>query len=410
MKLLKTSVLTAVIIILCAVVGMGCLFAVYLIPTDKMQEHLTTSAETLSHELTHEPFLNIQGYTLDIHTDALMLLETADNDETHSVFERSLLCPHLTDEKETDEFHMREFLIADALHQNPSSYRVTYARYWHGYQLWLKPLLYLTDYHGIRMIVGAVQVILTVLLFLTAWKREKKILLVLLPVCGALLPPAMVCMEYMSLYSIIVISSIILLKRNGGGWYFFAGVGIAVAYFDYLTYPIVSLGVLLILYGMQHQYRFWEFVKFSFAWGIGYAGMWSSKWAVATIFTEENIFLDAWKNMMHRTADNAYTQNFSLGDVVLKNISYFVSSPAILLFLGCLIVCTVTLTKQKEHFSKEKVLACLSVGLMPFLWYAVLKNHSWVHAFMTNKDLCNLMTAILALMLPQQIKNEKPPS
>ena len=65
---------------LCAIVGMECLFAVYLIPVDRMQEHLTTSAETLSHESTHEPFLGIQGYTLDIHTDSLMLMETADND------------------------------------------------------------------------------------------------------------------------------------------------------------------------------------------------------------------------------------------------------------------------------------------------------------------------------------------
>ena len=402
MRFFKQFVFTIVMIGICAIVGMGCLFAVYLIPVDRMQEHLTTSAETLSHESTHEPFLGIQGYTLDIHTDSLMLMETADNDEMHSTFQRSLLCSHLTDEQETDEFHMREFLIAYAGNQNPPCYRVTYARYWHGYQLWLKPLLYVTDYHGIRCIVGIFQIIITVLLLGIAWKRDRNLILLLLPVCGALLPPAMVCMEYMSLYSIIVISCIILLKRKKWGWYFFVGVGIAVAYFDYLTYPIVSLGILLLLYGMMQPYHSWEFVKYSFAWGIGYAGMWACKWVVATIFTKENVFLEAWQNMAHRTADNAYLQNFNLWDVIVKNIHYFVSNPAILLSLGCLASEIVRCSQLKKRFDKTKLFACGFVGLMPFLWYTVLKNHSWVHAFMTNQDLCTATTAILFLMSPKK--------
>ena len=409
MKVFRTFFLTVVSIILCAFVGMGLLYAVYWIPVDRMQEHLTTSAETLSHESTHEPFLDIRGYTLDIHTDALMLLETADNDENHSIFQRSLLCSHLTDEQETDEFHMREFLIAYAFHQNPACYRVTYARYWHGYQLWLKPLLYVTDYHGIRYIVGIFQIIITVLLFWIAWKRDKRIILLLLPVCGALLLPAMVCMEYMSLYIIIVVSAVIFLKRKKCGWYFFLCTGVAVAYFDYLTYPIVSLGILLLLYGMIHsQYDFRKAIQFSFAWGIGYAGMWALKWGIASVSTEENVFLDAWQNMAHRTADNAYTQNFSVWQVICKNFSYFVSSPVIFLLLGCLIAEIVLLSKQKIYLHKEKAFVCLFVGVMPFLWYAVLKNHSWVHAFMTNKDLCITMTAILSLMLPKITETKKP--
>ena len=400
MSYFKNFALTAFFIALCAFEGMGGLFAVYLIPTDRMQEHLTASAQTLSHEATHEPFLGFQGYTLDIHTDALMLLETADNDGNHSVFQRSLLCSHLTDEQETDEFHMREFLIAYAFHQNPPCYRVNYARYWHGYQLWLKPLFYLTDYQGIRIVVGTVQVLLTILLLLSAWYHDKKLLFLLLPFCGALLPPAMVCMEYMSLYSIIVISAIVLFKQNPCGWYFFVGVGVAVAYFDYLTYPIVSLGVLLLLYGMLYQYRFGEFIKFSLAWAVGYAGMWACKWGIATAFTEENIFLDAWQNFVHRSANHAYTQNFNLWNVIFKNIHYFVCSPAIFLFFGCLIAVFVISFKHQKHFNKEKILACLFVGGMPFLWYAVLKNHSWVHAFMTYKDLCVTMSAVLALAMP----------
>ncbi len=404
MKLFQTVISTFVIIVLCAVMGMGCMLAVYLIPVDRMQQHLTTSAELLSLESTHEPFWDIRGYTLDIHTDSLMLMETADNDSNHSAFQRSLLCSHLTDEKETDEFHMRDFLIAYALHQNPPCYRVTYARYWHGYQLWLKPLLYFTDYHGIRIFVGTVQIILTALLLLTAWKKDRKILLLLLPICGALLLPAMVCMEYMSLYSIIIISAVVMLKRQQCGWYFFLVVGVAVAYFDYLTYPIVSLGILLLLHGIIQKYHFPEMILFSSAWGIGYAGMWACKWILATAFTDENVFLDAWLNFAHRSADNAYLQNFNLWDIILKNVRYFISSPAIWLFLICFVICIVMLFQQKKYPQKEKIFACLFVGVLPFLWYAVLKNHSWVHAFMTNKDLSLTITAFLAFIMPYNIK------
>ena len=59
---------------------------------------------------------------------------------------------------------------------------------------------------------------------------------------------------------------------------------------------------------------------------------------------------------------------------------------------------------QKIRFQKTKLFACVFVGVMPFLWYAVLKNHSWVHAFMTNKDLSLTITAFLAFVMPDNIK------
>ena len=89
-------------------------------------------------------------------------------------------------------------------------------------------------------------------------------------------------------------------------------------------------------------------------WLSGYAGMWALKWGIASVSTEENVFLDAWQNMAHRTADNAYTQNFSVWQVICKNFSYFVSSPVIFLLLGCLIAEIVLLSTEMSICGREK--------------------------------------------------------
>ena len=46
----------------------------------------------------------------------------------------------------------RKVLTDYYIEEVPLPESVGYPRYWHGYEIWLKPLLSLTDYAGIRMI------------------------------------------------------------------------------------------------------------------------------------------------------------------------------------------------------------------------------------------------------------------
>ena len=72
-------------------------------------------------------------------------------------------------------------------------------------------------------------------------------------------------------------------------------IGIVVSYFDFLTYPLVTLGVplclLLILQADKITYlqKIKNIISLSIAWVIGYLGMWAMKWMIGSIATHKNI-------------------------------------------------------------------------------------------------------------------------
>ena len=68
---------------------------------------------------------------------------------------------------------------------------------------------------------------------------------------------------------------------------FFLIVGILTSYFDFLTYPVVTLGIPLCCYFLLESDRLWNNIKrltgFSVSWAIGYAGMCAAKWVIADL-------------------------------------------------------------------------------------------------------------------------------
>ena len=58
------------------------------------------------------------------------------------------------------------------------------------------------------------------------------------------------------------------------------------------------------------------------SWGVGYAGMWSSKWILASLFTKENIIADAITSVLHRVGVTESNESVSAVQVILKNIGW----------------------------------------------------------------------------------------
>lgn len=71
-------------------------------------------------------------------------------------------------------------------------------------------------------------------------------------------------------------------------------IGMLTSFFDFLTYPLFTLGMPLILISVLGTFssvqKLCDIVKNSIFWGIGYGGMWCGKWMVGSILTGDNLF------------------------------------------------------------------------------------------------------------------------
>ena len=53
--------------------------------------------------------------------------------------------------------------------------------------------------------------------------------------------------------------------------------------------------------------------------------------------------------------------------------------------------------KKKIKISLNSFVVCSIIGAMPFVWYAVLGNHSWIHFWFAYRELAIFINALLML-------------
>lgn len=133
----------------------------------------------------------------------------------------------------------------------------------------------------------------------------------------------------------------------------------------------------------------WKNIFFyTVSWGIGYVGMWSSKWVIASVFTGENIIYDAFGAIAYRSG--YFTEKHSYYDTLKLNLSAC-NRKVILPAFICVAVC-IAVFRIKKHIRIERRLflvlgAILFVSLYPFFWYLFTKDHSCCHSYFTWREL-----------------------
>lgn len=190
---------------------------------------------------------------------------------------------------------------------------------------------------------------------------------------------------------------------------FFMCVGIVTNWLDLLTYPLVALGFPLIIWmAVQEKNRKPERLggvcMLIAAWGIGYGGMWVLKWAFASLVLGRNVFSEALSQILLRTASDAGERHLTAVLVVAKNLWMVCRKPYILLVLGMAVY---EGWKWFRPIGNKGVfgvgrwsenLPWALVAVLPFVWYAGLKNHSWMHAYFTYRELSVSVLAVFAWM------------
>ena len=383
--------------------GYLALVCVYALPTEPIQKNVAEAANIMQMDGSHpELVYGHQDTMLDNLTDSIMLL-TARYEGTESVFEESLLNSRFTVNGLMDS----EVLAAEASGKYLNGETSSYGRYWHGYLLYLKPLLMVLNYGQIRYLVGGVQFALLVAVLYLFVKKQKEMHMIPFVAAYLFLNPAALSLslQYFPASVLTMLQFVVILmqedkyRNNPMRWIFhFFIVGGLIAYFDFLTYPLLTLGMPLVFLLAENRKSLKadiiSFVCSCVSWGIGYVAMWGSKWILGSLLTEENIIADAFESVLLRAGATESEAQVSALETIIKNIG---ANKLGILFAVVAFLCIVLsgIVKKSTINLKKAHIAILLCAVLPFMWYVVISNHSYIHFWFTYRILAISIYSIL---------------
>lgn len=419
-KSLQRLLLNNIILLICfAIAGFLALLLVHFIPVDRMQQHVRESLPMIESEFDRDSL--IEEYPAAFtggFTDCLMLENAVYKNPEHSTLEQMLLM--YRGESGEGEGWATGYSLMDFLYGEEQTKEVSYARYWHGYLVVLKPLLYLTNFNTIRLLQASVQMILAGLVVMAFCKRKNAFL-------GKAYILSLPFLYFFSLYAslslsicfyILAVTLLIQIKYNDTledrRLYaeFFLVVGMAASYFDFLTYPIITLGfplcVWLYFSGEKISVQLKKMIGYSAEWFVGYGGLWALKWVIADVITGSGTIRDGIATLLERTGtvEDASKASGYIG-VIKENISAFTNWGfyliifVIAVWLAVSVVRTLTDKsgdKNSAHHFKKKIMDAfplLVVAVYPFIWFFFTQNHSYEHSIFTCKILSVTVFALI---------------
>ena len=317
---MKTIIKYFIIFIVFIAVFVATLYITSLIPSSWLQKNVQESSEVLLKESNRKKvYIKTKKMTFqfDNFTDALMINTAYSIDSTTPLYSaftakknyipgktKTIMQDSVSELKSASKYngyHNEVGELYDVAH-NDIEESFEYARYWHGYLIFLRPLLTVFNITTIRIILITIFVALGMWLLYLLYKK-------LSPFIAMFFFVGLTGVEYLymgislqgaSIFLILMISSIYILIRHEKiksiGITFFI-IGMLTNFFDFLTVPILTYGVPLIIYFLLQQKNqrlsFKEstiiFIKTGISWILGYAGTWLAKWILMDLIYDRNL-------------------------------------------------------------------------------------------------------------------------
>lgn len=289
-----------------------------------------------------------------------------------------------------------------------------YARYWHGYMIFLRPMLCV----GTIELIRYVNMALLLLLFTTTcsllvrklgFAVSVPFVLSLAMVWFLFVPMSL---TYVSVFYIMLLAVCVLLTRfermrDTDLCVFFFAIGMLTSFFDLLTAPLLTLGMpLLVLLALKlsaplpaRRPLVLDALMLSVFWGLGFGLFWLLKWLIAAPILGQNVLGDAANSILFRlngVEAGADAVPWNRLTVILDNVkmlipsypSSFLTIFAVFFGLLCAYAAALFLTGAAKKLPKIKSrdwLAFPMISAYPYVWYCVLVNHSGIHARFTCK-------------------------
>ena len=376
------------------------LTSVFAIPTSAIKNNIVESVKQIQKEgLWFQP-LGFYLFQIDNMTDCLMMNINASADSDNPI--RSSMIDNYSQPYEygdTGTYLKMDQTTLDIAENgaNESTIFSDYARYWHGYQVVLRPLLYFFNYNQIRVINYIALFVLITITIVLLYKRLNIIYALsfaaTLVLSNIMIVPLAIQFStcfYIALFGMIIILNCNRITDSKRLTIIFFTIGAFTSYMDFLTTPILTLGFpLLVLIAInKEKERLRTLFTQSFGWFLGYASIWASKWLIGWILTGENIIDTAMACAQQRMGNTIV-----FGGVEMPMNQFFeiiLSKLSNMIYPICIAIGIVTILfilyfyKNRDKLKKFNWLVIIAI--MPIAWFIVMKNHSLQHIFFTWRD------------------------
>lgn len=411
-RILREIAYNCGILLLGVLAGLVLITAVYALPTERMRANAQSAAALLTQEgaypllyggssLRMDPgnytdpkvfLLNSRGTARDNVTDALML-NTACYQDEGTLLERAMRSAHAA----YDGISFEIAAFSGCMAGDEGSISDGYARYWHGYLVVLKPLLLLLDYTQIKLLNVLCMVTLLAAVIVAMWKRGRRTDLELWLYTLLFTVPVVIpfCMQYCTVTYTMLAAMLIAVCRirdlsSLRVGRFFLLIGMVTAYVDFLTFPLMALGLPLVylLNGsmdMSLPEKLKKVVSCGLSWAFGYVGMWGSKWVLASLILGENIIGDAIGQVLYRSSSVPDAGGASISSIraLASNLSCFTNVYFLLLIAGGIVIVWILRRRTRSGWSWQDCIPYLCICVVPFLWAVIFRNHSYGHGSFT---------------------------
>lgn len=312
---------------------------------------------------------------------------------------------------------MLDKVISKNADDNPleqAMYMNGYSRYWHGYQILLRPLLTLFNYFEIRYLCTFV---LFALFFKVMQILNSKInsaatwsfFIAVMCTKFFIIPMSLQFTNMILLMFIAIISANTLFcnktkslfepkSSDTKDFYVFTFVlGSITVFIDLLTTPILPVGMAMTFIFLHYYQKYNAFIPdktiiYAFtAWAAGYVGTWASKWILATIICPQNIIAQALHQVVFRVAGDGAKYEVHRLSMLESNIKMllqpFGHTPKIIIISLIIITCIFLIRYfRKTDINKKLIKKLLLFSLLPYLWYLMAANHSQIHSWFTYRS------------------------
>jgi hypothetical protein len=380
----------------CSLIGYLLITVVYLLPTDIIKENVKRGVNIFRSEGDFPELAD--GYRstkLDNDTDSVMLANACC--PVTNVIKDAMNVPMVIYNTAPDRISSLDSYVYS---RNGLTNISTYPRYWHGYLVLLKPLLCFFDFSDLRVmnmfLHSLIWLLLIRLFIIKGYDRYLPALFGLMSLWNV--TTISISFQNTSCFLISCLAMMAILKYqqflaadNDRLNMFFMLTGICTVYFDFLTYPLVTLGlpaVLWISISMNKDNPFLKcktIIRLTVFWFIGYAGMWLSKWIIASAILHENILANGFRQILLRSSNNIDGEKIGRLACIRLQLSVIARWPNLIIFI-LLIAFIIIESIRKKTLSntniKNRIYSALPYLLLccyPFLWYCIATNHSVVN-------------------------------
>ena len=396
-QITKMRVVKSVGLILGAsIIGMLLLWAVYILPTDSMVENVIKSETFLKEQDDSEYILSEEYWKATDRGTNIIILHEVIYPNTGNAFQDALLAP-TANYSANWAADWADVLMKYAKEQcyGEDDY-VTYARYWHGYLVLLKPLFMFLQLEHIYMLNAIVLTALVACVLLLIKRRLGMYWVAYLFTIAMMHPFNIVQSFQLSsvFYALNITLLLLLIKewKESQIFYIFVMDGILIAFLDFLTYPYVALAIPMLTYYLLNKQSSLKddiiiAVKNALAFVMGYVGMWGMKWVFATAFTYENVILNALDSVFHRigitdaSAKDEVFLSVSTVDALKRNISQLFNEQNMIILGIMLVVLGISMIVYRRTLRVEvnHAIVCAVMAVSPLAWIILLTNHCSLH-------------------------------